>query len=211
MFLSSDVCVHLYGHVLEYFIGNTLLAVCMLTETPPLRRWDNSHEGSGIVSSPRTNCRVIRNQPVFLPCTIAIQSKPFRTIWKPILLYISHLYPGLSSVSLFQVFEPNCTNLSLLPVHARCPAQHIILIYHPNHVGRDWAIWNSLSWNFLHLMLLTVVQIFSWTPCLRTHSAYVLPLIGETKPGLSLGQDTDYTDLTPFFFSVFPVKFRRVF
>lgn len=146
----------------------------------------------------------------FLSPGTIVHSTPFRTIGKPILIYISHISLGIWSVSSF--FSGFWSKL--YPCMSYFPPTTSFLICRLITLGGDWMLWNSVSCNFLHLLLLTVVQIFSWKSSFRTASAYVLPIMWETKPCSNLGQDTDYTDLDFFFFLFFsflPVKFWRIF
>ena len=71
----------------------------------------------------------------FLSPGTIIHSTPFRTIGKPILIYISHLFLGLSSVSSFFRFLKQT-----LPLHVTCSAHHILLDLSPNHVGRGLGV-----------------------------------------------------------------------
>lgn len=186
----------------------------VIIDLQSLRSWVTVKNVPAFCQAPGIITELTEFSPFFLSSAIAIQCTPFRTIQRSILMYISHLYLGLWCVSFFKVFEANSTYISLLPVHAICPDRHVFFFYGPNHIGRGGycALWNSVSCNFLHLLLLTVVQIFSWTSCFRTPSAYVLPLMRKTKPGPNLGQGTNYTEeIFLCFYSVRPVKFRRVF
>ena len=142
-----------------------------------------------------SNYRVNRNQQLFF---IPRHNYPFHAVpnyWKANFnIYFPSIPRSFKRFLFFSGFWSK-----LYPCMSHVPPTTSFLIYRLITLGGDWVLRNSVSCSFLHLLLLAVVQIFSWTSRFRTPSAYVLPIMRETTPCSNLGQDTDYTDLDFFF------------